>query len=229
MNQPGLGVTEVDYDASKRLSILRPLPPDDPSDNPEQRANRIRSFYKEYFSENEAKTFQAGAEYYEDYGSEYLGDAAVFDPVSGQFIVAQAPYAEPVMRRAMTPPPRGPPRFRGAAGGHMPSNSNPGSPMGPPRGRAFSSASTSRVGPGARAPPKRLPPPKALRTLPTPHALKEDAFVLPIDFAPPTTYKDRVAGRPESPFSQSRPFSPAVPIASPLISAFNEMPAMPSP
>jgi hypothetical protein len=31
------------------------LPPEDPADNPEQRANRIRSFYKEYFDERCAR------------------------------------------------------------------------------------------------------------------------------------------------------------------------------
>ena len=225
MNQ-GLGVSDIDFGASKRLSILRPLPPDDPTDNAEQRANRIRSFYKEYFSDGEAHAYQAGANYYEDYGSEFMGDATVFDPASGQFVVAQAPFAEPVTRRAMTPPPRGPPRrFIGPSHGSR--SSNPGSM--PPRGRAFSSASTSRVGPGGHSPPKRLLPPKALRTLPTPHLLKEDAFVLPIDFAPPSGYKGRAAGRPDSPFMESRPYSPAVPIASPLASAFNDLPTMPSP
>ena len=225
----GLGVSDVDFD-SRRLSIMRPLPMDDPNDNPEQRANRIRSFYKEYFSENEPARAYAPqtADYYEDYGQEFMGDGAVFDPATNQFIVAQAPFAEPVTRRAMTPPPRGPPRFQGPDR-HQYTNSNPGSPAGP-RGRAFSSASASRLSPGARGPVKRpAPPPTPLRTLPTPHLLKEDAFALPIDFAPPSGYKDRRAGRPDSPLSQLRPFSPQVPVASPLASSFNELPAMPSP
>ena len=224
----GLGVSDVEFD-SRRLSIVRPLPMDDPNDNPEQRANRIRSFYKEYFSENEPARAYApqAADYYEDYGQEFMGDGAIFDPATGQFIVAQAPYAEPVTRRAMTPPPRAPPRFQGPAR-HQYNSSNPGS-VGP-RGRAFSSASTSKAGPGARGAAKRpLPPPAPLRTLPTPHLLKEDAFALPIDFAPPSNYKDRRAGRPDSPLSQMRPFSPQVPVASPLASSFNELPAMPSP
>ena len=224
----GLGVSDVGFD-SRRLSIMRPLPMDDPNDNPEQRANRIRSFYKEYFSDNEPARAYApqAADYYEDYGQEFMGDGAVFDPSTNQFIVAQASYAEPVTRRAMTPPPRGPPRFQGP--GRRQHNSFNPAPAGP-RGRAFSSASAARVGPGPRGAAKRpLPPPSPLRTLPTPHLLKEDAFALPIDFAPPSNYKDRRAGRPNSPLSQARPFSPQVPIVSPLASSFNELPAMPSP
>lgn len=223
----GLGVSEVDFD-SKRLSIMRPLPPEDPNDNPEQRANRIRSFYKEYFSENEpARAYAPGAgDYVEDYGQEFLGDGAIFDPSSGQFIVAQAPYAEPVTRRAMTPPPRGPPRFQGPRH-HL--NSAASSPVNP-RSRAFSSASTSRMGPGPRGTAKRpAAPPTPLRTLPTPHLLKEDAFALPIDFAPPTNFRDQQAGRPHSPLSQLRPYSPSVPVASPLTSSYRELSVIPSP
>ena len=223
----GLGVLNVPLD-SRRLSIMRPLPPDDPNDTAEQRANRIRSFYKEYFSESDARAFQpTPADYYEDYGQEFYGDATTFDQGTGEFVVAQAPFAEPITRRAMTPPPRGPPRFQGAAR-HQYSGSG-GMPNG--RSRAYSTASTSRMGPGvgARSPKRPIPPPAALRTLPTPHLLKEDAFALPIDFAPPVTYKDRAVGRSDSPISQSRPFSPQVPIASPLASSFSELPVMPSP
>ena len=231
----GLGVTDADFD-TRRLSIMRPLPPDDPSDNAEQRANRIRSFYKEYFSDDQpAKAYVPNnAEYYEDYGSEYLGDGTIFDPETGRFVVAGAPYAEPVTRRAMTPPPRGPPRFRGNAG-HMHTGSagpmSPGSPMGPgPRSRAFSSASTSRMGPSPRgAPRKNLPPPQALRTVPTPHLLKEGDFMLPIDFAPPSGFKERLQGRPNSPLGVMRPYSPSVAVANPLASSYNDLPSMPSP
>ena len=222
---PGLG---MDME-SRRMSILRPLPPDDPADNPEQRANRIRSFYKEYFDDSKpAKAYAPKPEvYYEDYGEEFQGDGTVFDPRSGQFVVAQAPYAEPVTRRAMTPPPRGPPRFQGPSR-HQPTSSNPqGMPT--PRSRAFSSAS-ARPGRPSRGPPaKVLPPPAPLRTLPTPHLLQEDSFFAPIDFAPPSTYRDRQAGRPDSPRSQSRPFSPQLPARTPLASAFDELTVMPSP
>ena len=227
------GGLDVNFD-DRRMSILRPLPPDDPLDNPEQRANRIRSFYKEYFNENEpARAYApAPAAYYEDYSQEYQGNGTVYDPASHQFVVAQAPYAEPVTRRAMTPPPRAPPRYQGP-GQHQYQSSNP-APMGPPRARAFSSASNAaRFGP-AGPPPRgavrqRLPPPAPLRNLPTPHLLQEDAFALPIDFAPPTTYRDRQAGRPESPRLQMRPFSPAVSVHNPLQSSFDELPVMPSP
>lgn len=226
-----------------RLSVMRPLPPDaeDSEENPEQRANRIRSFYKEYFSEGDTRVHNAGgAEYYEDYGEEFLGDGTVFDPDSGQFIVAQAPYAEPVTRRAMTPPPRGPPRkFQGGPGGphrpgHMSNSSSPGIGGPGPRGRAFSTASTPRMGlapAGARGRPAKrpLPPPSSLRNLPTPHLLKEGAFDMTIDFAPPSTVRDRAMGRSESPFMDERPYSPAVPVASPLASSFTELNPMPSP
>lgn len=227
----GLEVSNLPYDP-RRLSILRPLPPNDPSDNPEQRANRIRSFYKEYFNDDEpARGYESQpAAYYEDYDQSYLGEGSTFDPVSGQYVVANAPYAEPITRRAMTPPPRGPPRFQGSPGPQF-SRSNHSSQAGGPRSRAVSSASTSRLGPGGnRGPQKRhMPPPAALRTLPTPHLLREAAFGAPIDFAPPSTYRDRQAGRPESPFAELRPFSPQVPVANNLYSAFDELPGIPSP
>ncbi|MCJ1243505.1 hypothetical protein MMC30_000702 [Trapelia coarctata] len=228
----GLDVPGMDHQ-DRRMSILRPLPPDEPLDNPEQRANRIRSFYKEYFDDSQpARTYQPAPEtYYEDYGQEYQSDGTTFDPVSGQFIVAQAPFAQPITRRAMTPPPRAPPRFQGP-GRHQYNSSNPG-PMMPPqnRSRAASSASTSaRFGPQTRGPPRRaLPPPAPLRTLPTPHLLQEDAFALSIDFAPPSGYKDRQAGRPESPMMQMRPYSPSVRSHTPLVSAFDELASIPSP
>lgn len=227
----GLGVANVGLD-NKRLSIMRPLPPDDPTDNAEQRANRIRSFYKEYFKSDEpARAYQPNAaDYYEDYGQEYQGDSTTYDPNSRKFIVTQPPFAEPITRRAMTPPPRAPPRFQGRA--NQQNGSTPGSPvMG--RSRAFSSVSTSHVAPGgSRGAAKRpVPPPAPLRTLPTPHLLKDDSFIttLPIDFAPPQNFRDQAAGRPESPRGEFRPYSPQVPVASPLASSFNELAAMPSP
>ena len=231
-NADGLGVSNVAFDSNKRLSIMRPLPPDDPTDNAEQRANRIRSFYKEYFRNDEpARAYQPNVgDYYEDYGQEYLGDGTMYDPETGQFIVAQAPFAEPVTRRAMTPPPRGPPRFQGRGSPY--NSSTPNSPV-VGRSRAFSTVSTGRMGPGApRGAARRpLPPPAPLRTLPTPYLLKDDAFLttLPIDFAPPSNFRDQAAARPQSPRGEMRPYSPQVPIASPLASSFSELPAMPSP
>ena len=222
-----LETPDLDYDP-RRMSILRPLPPSDPADNPEQRANRIRSFYKEYFDDSRpVKAYAPAPEvYYEDYGEEFQGDGTVFDPASGQFIVAQAPYQEPITRRAMTPPPRAPPRFQGPAR-HQPTFSGPQSM--PPRSRAYSSAS-ARFGPAGRGPPaKPLPPPAALRTLPTPHLLREDTFFQSIEFAPPSSYRERQAGRPDSPRSEMRPYSPQLRAHTPLASAFDELSVMPSP
>jgi hypothetical protein len=227
----GLGVDEFGQNTNRLSMSLRPLPPDDPTDNPEQRANRIRSFYKEYF--DDSKPEPAGAniynDYEEDYGSEYL-DGTVFDPNSGAFIVAQppAPYAQPVTRRAMTPPPRAPPRFRAGSnprGPHMSGGSSMASP-GFQRPRGMSTMS------GQMAPPRRpLPPPTPLSSLPTPAMLKEDSMVFnPIDFAPPVSIRQLQNGnRPDSPLGSPRPYSPSVRPHTPLISAFEDMPAMPSP
>ncbi|KAI9844871.1 MAG: hypothetical protein M1838_001994 [Thelocarpon superellum] len=209
----------------RRLSMgFRPLPPEDPSDDPEQRANRIRSFYKEYFDESKPGPFPQDGAYYEDYGQEYLRDAAYYDPDVGNFVMAGAPYAEPITRRAMTPPPRAPPRFRGPPRSQGSSMSGLAPPPGP---RAYSSASGrfGPMGPGGRGPPRKaLPPPSPLRVLPTPHALSEDAFALPIGFAPPKTFKDRAAGRPDSPRGMAN-----IPAHLPLASAFDDLSVMPSP
>lgn len=212
----------------RRLSRgVRPLPPDDSTDNPEQRANRIRSFYKEYFDESKPVPASAPTDtYVEDYDHGYLGDGAIFNPASGQFVVAQPQFTEPFARRAMTPPPRAPPRFQGPARHHATLS---GSHFGPPGSRAFSSAS-GYMDPSRRGPPKAaLPPPGPLRVLPTPHLLMEDSFALPIDFAPPTSYKDRQAGRPESPRGGMRPYSPMLPAHLPLASSFDDLSVMPSP
>jgi hypothetical protein len=235
--QAGLGAPGFD---PKRLSMgFRPLPPDNltESDDPEIRANRIRSFYKEYF--DDSKPAPQG-QYYEDYDENYLGEATYFDPDSNQFVM---PYAQPVTRRAMTPPPRGP-RFQGYQGpprarqGSMGAMSTGGMrgpqmyPPGPyPQGpRAYSSAS-GRMGPGARGPKRPMPPPAPLNSLPTPSKLRDDSFALmgAIEFAPPQTYRDRAAGRSESPMGERRPYSPAVPSYAPIVSAFDELAAIPSP
>lgn len=225
----GLDAPALGYDL-RRLSMgFRPLPPEDPTDDPEQRANRIRSFYKEYF--DESKQAQVNEDYFGDYGDDYYEDAAFYDPETGEYIMANAPYMDPIPRRAMTPPPRAPPRFQGAAR-HGPSMSSGFLPPGP---RAYSSQSGRMPGglggPGGRRPPpkKRLPPPSPLRNLPTPHLLKEDSFALPIDFAPPRTYKERREGRPESPVVGLRPYSPALPAHLPLASSFDDLAMMPSP
>ena len=228
---------EGPYD-TRRLSILRPLPPEDVSENPEERANRIRSFYKEYFDEskpdpegryhNQPHFNQTGTnDYYEDYGSEFLNEGTVYDPNTGAFVVAGArPFADPITRRAMTPPPRAPPRFRGA----------PPPPRGQSRRQPSASSGYSAPAPrghtsmgGPRKPP--APPPAPLTSLPTPHLLKEDSMVFnPIDFAPPSTFRDRQAGRrPDSPMGIKRPYSPAVRAHTPLASSFDDLAVMPSP
>ncbi|KAI9811445.1 MAG: phosphate system positive regulatory protein pho81 [Pycnora praestabilis] len=232
-NDVGLGLEapELGYDV-RRLSMgFRPLPPDDPSDNPEQRANRIRSFYKEYFDESKPGPIREGNAYYEDYGQEYLGGgAAVFDPASGDFVVAQAPFAAPVTRRAMTPPPRAPPRFQGPP--RHTSTMSGGRDMSPGP-RAFSSQSRQfgPRGPDSRGPASRrpMPPPAPLNVLPTPHLLQENAFALGIDFAPPSTYRERAAGRPESPRGGARPYTPSLRAHVPLVSSFDDLSVMPSP
>ena len=220
----GLGAPGFD---PRRLSMgFRPLPPNALTevDDPEIRANRIRSFYKEYF--DESKPLPQG-QYYEDFDENYLGEAAYFDPDQNNFVM---PYAQPVTRRAMTPPPRGP-RFQGPprgnhasmGGGRGPQMYPPGPyPQGP---RAFSSASGR---PGIKKP---MPPPAALTSLPTPSKLKDDSFALmgAIDFAPPLAYRDRAAGRSESPLGERRPYSPMVPAFTPTRSAFDDLAAMPSP
>ena len=221
-------VSGIDF---RRFSMgMRPLPPEDPSDNPEQRANRIRSFYKEYFDDSKPGPGQAVNQYHGDYDEGYLDNGTVYDPNSGKFVVAQRPYAEPVGRRAMTPPPRAPPRFQGP--GNRPPRHHAATMSGgltPPGPRAFSSASGRFGSPRGGPPKKALPPPGPLQILPSPHLLNEDSFALPIDFAPPTTYRDRVAGRPESPRGGQRPFSPGAPIARPLVSSFDDLSVMPSP
>ncbi|KAL4911725.1 hypothetical protein BDW62DRAFT_207165 [Aspergillus aurantiobrunneus] len=220
---------------TRRLTMgLRPLPPEDPADNPEQRANRIRSFYKEYFDETKAGQRET---YYEDYDADYYPyeDEYVYDPVTGEYYDAvPAPYAEPVTRRAMTPPPRAPPRFQGAPR-HMATGSMGGysgysgysGRFNPPGPHAFSSAS-GRF-PGARGPRRPAPPPSPLNVLPSPHLLKDDAIMTAIDFAPGTSFKDQRDGRPETPLGGLRPYSPTVRAHTPLASVFDDLAPMPSP
>lgn len=255
--QAGLGAPGFD---ARRLSMgFRPLPPDAATehDDPEVRANRIRSFYKEYF--DDSKPAPQG-QYHEDYDQSYLDQSqqqmnrqkpsyqqqGYYDPSSNAFVM---PFAEPIQRRAMTPPPQGPPgnrpppRFQGQ-GPPRPRNGSMGAmstmsgrgrqppqmyPPGPyPQGpKAYSSAS----GRGGGNQKRNLPPPEPLNTLPTPSKLKDDSFALfnSMDFAPPQTYRDRVQGRSESPMGERRPYSPAIPAFEPIVSSFDELPAVPSP
>ncbi|QMW41792.1 hypothetical protein G4B11_005116 [Aspergillus flavus] len=209
---------------TRRLTLgLRPLPPEDPSDNPEQRANRIRSFYKEYFDEN-----KNGRETY--YGPESYHDVDyIYDSATGDYYDSvPAPFAEPIHRRAMTPPPRLPPRFQGG-GRHMPSGSIGGfsDRINSPGPRAFSSAS-GRL-PGAPKIRKPAPPPAPLQLLPTPHMLKDDSIMGAIDYAPGKSYRDQREGRPETPLGGLQPFSPTMRAHTPLVSSFNELAVIPSP
>lgn len=232
---------EAAYDShrdTRRLTLgVRPLPPEDPADNPEQRANRIRSFYKEYFDESKRETT-----YYEDYGPEFYDDGGyAYDPVTGDYYDATPPppmpYAEPMGRRAMTPPPRAPPRFQGAAR-HMATNSA-GYGFAPPRAfssasgafgsgpRAFSSASGQM--PGPRGPRRPMPPPAPLQVLPTPHMLKDDSYMLANEFAPARNFRDQASGRPDTPTGGMRPYSPGMRAHTPLATAFDELSVIPSP
>ncbi|CBX91945.1 hypothetical protein LEMA_P046510.1 [Plenodomus lingam JN3] len=227
----GLGVENFGGNANRLSMSLRPLPSDNPEEDPEQRANRIRSFYKEYFDDSKPEPVGANTytDYYEDYGSEYQ-DGTLFDSRNGNFIVAQpnAPFAEPITRRAMTPPPRAPPRFRsGTTTGPSPhmSNGSIASSQFPPRGM---SSMSGRLPAPARKP---LPPPSALSSLPTPAKLTENSMVFdPIDFAPPVSFRERQNGmRPDSPLGTPRPYSPAVRPHTPLVGSYDELPVLPSP
>lgn len=203
---------------TNRLSVmgLRPLPPSGPEDNPETRANRIRSFYKEYF--DDSKPEPAGAQYQDTYDLDYLTDAAIYDPDSGGFVTAgraaNRPFAEPLGRRAMTPPPRG-----------------ARTPVPGPHRRQMSTQTVGRYGPRGPMPKKPLPPPMPLKSLPTPHMLKDDTAIFNADdFAPPVSYRDRQAGRgTDSPTGSLRPYSPSVASHVPLADSMADLSPMPSP
>ncbi|PTB63810.1 hypothetical protein BBK36DRAFT_1136197 [Trichoderma citrinoviride] len=271
----GLGVPQAGN--NKRLSVgFRPLPPNEvmESDDPEIRANRIRSFYKEYFDDsNEApppmptqplQQYQqqqqqqqqqpqqqpqhqahGGPDYYEDYDQGYLEAAAYYDADSNAFVM---PYAQPVTRRAMTPPPsgrqggpmggpRGPgprgPGFRGPNGNG--GTFSPGPGHGRPRaGSAFGprpDSSASGAWARQQQPKKNLPPPAPLNTLPTPSKLGDDSFAIfnAADFAPPTSIRDNVAGRSQSPFGERKAFLQPPTAGSQLAGAFEDLAPLPSP
>jgi hypothetical protein len=215
---------DFDYDVRRLTMGIRPLPPDDPTEDPEQRAIRIRSFYKEYF--DDAKPGPVYTQ--QDYGMRpecFDYNSPFHDEFSGHSVIQGAPYAQPMARRAMTPPPRGPSSFQvpgrmtaSVSGAHFVQ-------AGP---RAYSSAS-GRFGASSRgAPKKKLPPPAPLQVLPTPHLLKDDSIV-PMDFAPPSSFRERRAGTPDSLKGGLRPYSPALPAHLPLSSSFDDLAMMPSP
>lgn len=218
---------------NRRLSMgFRPLPPDGiPDESAEQRASRIRSFYKEYFDDqsgnHDRQSFYQPGGYYEDVTDEYMpthhdDSTAVYDHSSGSYVVPGArPFAEPPTRRAMTPPPRMPQGYEGPR-----SQSSMSGTQGP---RSYTSHNGR--GPTTRAPPRKpMPPPSPLKNMPTPAHLGEDAFAAPISFAPKVRVQDIVTGRDSPNFlSGERPYSPSVPVHTPLVSAFNELPNLMAP
>jgi hypothetical protein len=76
-----------------------------------------------------------------------------------------------------------------------------------------------------------MPPPADLPTLPTPSKLKDDSFALfsATDFAPPDSFAERARGRSQSPVGERRPYRMNVPAHSPLVNAYDELAALPSP
>lgn len=217
----------------RRLSVgFRPLPPEGTTDeNAEERAMRIRSFYKEYFEDTSPApplpSHPKGLGRLDNHPGEYHDDSvAIYDQDSGRFVIPGAkPFAEPPARRAMTPPPRMPPRF-GAPPSRVGSAAS--GQFIPPGPRSFSSAS----GPTSSAiPPQRkpMPAPAPLHLLPTPSMFTDDAFASPIMFAPPSRIP--VEGGPESPSLRGgvRPYSPSVSPHIPLASAFDELSSLPNP
>ncbi|KAI7635186.1 hypothetical protein KC343_g1993 [Hortaea werneckii] len=219
LDQP-LQQLEVAQPAPQRVSMmgLRPLPPDHPEENPEMRANRIRSFYKEYFDDSRPNPVQAS---YQEEFDPTLMEGAIYDPETGGFFMPTRPFAEGPQRRAMTPPPGGARRMMGGAP-HQRRMSTLSAGQGPFRGR----------GPPPPMPQKKLPPPKPLQGLPTPHKLSDFDSVIssPIDFAPPSSFRSRQnSSRPESPLGGEFPYAPAVRAFSPLASSHDDLAALPSP
>ena len=80
-------------------------------------------------------------------------------------------------------------------------------------------------------PKKRQPPPKPLQGLPTPHKLKDFDSVItnPIDFAPPSSFREYQNGSAPSSPTGLRPYSPSVRAFSPLVSSNDDLSVMPSP
>ncbi|RPB28533.1 hypothetical protein L211DRAFT_777820 [Terfezia boudieri ATCC MYA-4762] len=225
------------YD-NRRLSMgFRPLPPDGtPDESAEERATRIRSFYKEYFDDSNGdgdrqSFYPPAGGYYEDITDAYMpstyqdDSAPVYDHASGNFVVPGArPFAEPPTRRAMTPPPRIQHGYEGPRAGSSASNRMP-----PPGPRSFTSQGMH--GPQPRGAPRRpMPPPAPLKNIPSPAHLGEDAFANPLAFAPRVKVQDIVTGR-DSPSLRpgERSYSPQVPAHTPLASAFDDLPSLMAP
>jgi len=216
---------------ARRLSMgFRPLPPEGkPDDTAEERAMRIRSFYKEYFSVEDSAPPPMPvppANYNDEYSQEYTNfdDTAIYETDGGRFIVpGSKPFAEPPTRRAMTPPPRMPPRFNNGPGSRA--GSATGGRFMPPGPRSYSSVSGRLpIPPRARRP---MAPPKPLHVLPTPSMVSEDAFADPNMFAPRVRiHRD---GDVDSLRGGLRPYSPSVSPHIPLASSFDDLASIPSP
>ncbi|KAF3201491.1 hypothetical protein TWF679_011376 [Orbilia oligospora] len=282
-----MGGLEVNYGGRlepRRLSYgFRPLPPAAESgEDAEERAMRIRSFYKEYFDDAnpggldyyaqaqepvpplpthinnvdgynnypaERSTDYNQGYYEQDYSNGYnqeYGDyyqdnnnnnAGGYEDqyYDDTYANPQRPFAEPPTRRAMTPPPRAPPRFQQGPG---PRPGSSASNRGPPPPRSYSSQSNRYNGPpsrGIRAPSslrKNALPEEPLLILPTPHLLKEDAFASPIAFAPAPRSKEFRNGTESEVGSGKggvKPYSPGIRAHTPLASAFDELSVLPTP
>lgn len=228
--QSGLGLQGVKYDT-------RSSPPaeEQPVESAELRANRVRSFYKEYFSSSpiqQQQRFRHHDRTSSSYSQEHFHAAPIYDPMTGEFYMAGAPYAQPMNRRAMTPPPRAPPKsFRNSPGPRSASNTRR------PRGHSSSSA---RVQAGNGTPdssgtrgrtPRRAQPPAPLTVLPNPHQMKDDsALFSPTEFAPPMSMKNRAAGSMSPSGGERVPYQgPGRRAFSPLASSFDDLAFMPSP
>ena len=222
--QSGLGLQGIQYETARSPQA------DNSPDNAEQRANRIRSFYKEYFDpssppQGSRHHAHKSSSYSQGYNQEHFYGAPIYDPSTGDFYMAGAPYAQPINRRAMTPPPRAPPKsFR-----------NSPVPQGQPRPRGYSSASAPRH-PGTPnstqsrgRTPRRIQPPAPLTVLPTPGQMKDDSVLYsPTDFAPPMTARSRAAGGMSPTGGERVPYSPSARAFSPLMSSFDDLSFLPS-
>lgn len=212
---------------TRRLSMgYRPLPPEgSPSDTAEERANRIRSFYKEYFSVEESAPPPMPTSIPAHYYEEYSHPEPYLDEKSGGYVIPGArPFAEGPVRRAMTPPPRMPPRFDARPPPGPRSGTSMSSrpfPPGTPGPRSGSSASNFQP----NKPSKPLEPPKPLHVLPTPSKMTESAFASPTMFAP----RPKIHESPSDPRGGLRPYSPAVPAHIPLVTSFDDLAVLPSP
>lgn len=104
----GLGdyAAYIDYTYRGSVMGVRPLPPDDPTENPEQRANRIRSFYKEYFEdgENHQEGYQDWVYGYYDQNDPQGRQRAYSQGTYGRYSSGTGPRRLP--RKKNLPPPK---------------------------------------------------------------------------------------------------------------------------